>query len=134
MIEPLPILYYNLIYAEFWQFVSLLSTKSTTPVQALKHCERLLRRLSQHLPFGLAYASPKAGYESFPVSSSTYNRIRSFDLPALDFGIISYIRSPGSLHNLLSLLRFHVRLLLLHNILTTRNFLPTVPSLPLDIG
>ena len=114
-------------------FLEILAPESTTPVQALKYCERLLRRLSQHLPFALAYASPKAGYESFPVSSSTYNRIRSFDLLALGFGIISYIRSPGSLHNLLSLLRFHVRLLLLHNILMTRNFLPIVSSLLLDI-
>ena len=30
--------------------------KSTTPVQALKHCARLLRHRSQHLPFSLAPA------------------------------------------------------------------------------
>ena len=42
--------------------------KSTTPVQALKHCARLLRRRSQHLPFALAPAGAKAGYESLFVS------------------------------------------------------------------
>ena len=35
--------------------------KSTTPVQALKHCERLLRRLSQHLTFSLALLPQKRG-------------------------------------------------------------------------
>ena len=44
------------------------SHKSTTPVQALKHCARLLRRRSQHLPFALAPAGAKAGYESLFVS------------------------------------------------------------------
>ena len=42
--------------------------ESTTPVQALKHCARLLRRRSQHLPFALAPAGAKAGYESLFVS------------------------------------------------------------------
>nr|WP_305137230.1 cytidylate kinase-like family protein [uncultured Schaedlerella sp.] len=46
--------------------------KSTTPVQALKYCARLLRRRSQYLPFPLAHASEKAGYDSFIVSTSTY--------------------------------------------------------------
>lgn len=35
--------------------------ESTTPVQALKHCERLLRRLSQHLTFSLALLPQKRG-------------------------------------------------------------------------
>ena len=39
--------------------------ESTTPVQALKYCERLLRRLSQHLTFSLASLPQKRGME-FP--------------------------------------------------------------------
>ena len=38
--------------------------KSTTPVQALKHCEWLLRRLSQHLTFSLAPLPQKRGMEA----------------------------------------------------------------------
>ena len=41
------------------------SFESTTPVQALKYCERLLRRLSQHLTFSLASLPQKRGME-FP--------------------------------------------------------------------
>ena len=41
--------------------------ESTTPVQALKHCERLLRRPSQHLTFSLALLPQKRGMR---VSSS----------------------------------------------------------------
>ena len=39
--------------------------ESTTPVQALKYCERLLHRLSQHLTFSLASLPQKRGME-FP--------------------------------------------------------------------
>ena len=39
-------------------------SRSTTPVQALKHCEWLLRRLSQHLTFSLASLPQKRGMEA----------------------------------------------------------------------
>ena len=102
--------------------------KSTTPVQALKHCARLLRHRSQHLPFSLAPARLKAGYENFFVSIFTYNRISSFIHPVLYFEIISYTHFLGSLHNLLSHLHFHAHLPLLHNILMTKNSLPIIFS------
>ena len=47
----------------------------TTPVQALKFCARFLRHRSQNLPFLLVITSRNAGYRSYFVSTSTYNRI-----------------------------------------------------------
>ena len=49
--------------------------KLTTPVQALKFCARFLRHRSQNLPFLLVITSRNAGYRSYFVSTSTYNRI-----------------------------------------------------------
>lgn len=108
--------------------LSFSSTKSTTPVQALKHCARLLRRRSQHLPFIPAKAGMKAGYESFFVSSSTHNRTYLAVPLSLYFEIVSYTHFPDSLHNSLLLLHFHAHSLSLHNNLMTRNFLPRVFS------
>lgn len=51
----------NLNELESYYIQKYQSDKSTTPVQALKHCERLLRRLSQHLPFSLALLPQKRG-------------------------------------------------------------------------
>ena len=102
--------------------------ESTTPVQALKHCARLLRRRSQHLPFIPAKAGMKAGYESFFVSSSTHNRTYLAVPLSLYFEIVSYTHFPDSLHNSLLLLHFHAHSLSLHNNLMTRNFLPRVFS------
>ena len=50
-------------YSDFKSFKDAI--ESTTPVQALKYCERLLRRLSQHLTFSLASLPQKRGME-FP--------------------------------------------------------------------
>ena len=44
---------------KYWHIIC--AWQSTTPVQALKHCERLLRRLSQHLTFSLALLTQKRG-------------------------------------------------------------------------
>ena len=85
------------------------SKESTTPMQAFKHCARLLRLRSQHLPFVLAYTSSKAGYASFFVSTSTYNQIYPLDLLFQYFEIVSCTYSPDFLHNLLSHLHSHVR-------------------------
>ena len=54
---------------------SLVFQKLTTPVQALKFCARFLRHRSQNLPFLLVITSRNAGYRSYFVSTSTYNRI-----------------------------------------------------------
>ena len=71
--------------------------KSTTPVQTLKNCVRLLRRRSQHLPFALADAKAKAGYESFFVLSSTYNRTWLIVPLSPHFGAVSYTHSTDFL-------------------------------------
>lgn len=108
--------------------------ESTTPVQALKHCARLLRRRSQHLPFVFAFATAKAGYVSFIVPTSTYSQICLTVPPDLCFYKVSYTHFLDFLHNFLLLLHFHVHSLSLHNTLTTKNFLPTVVSSPRDIA
>ena len=107
-----------------WQHPTIpISIQSTTPVQALKYCARPLRRRSQYLPFALAFASTKAGYESFPVPCSTYRQTGLLVFLFLYFEIASYTHSPSSLHNLLLLLHFHVHSLLPHNTLPTRKII-----------
>ena len=107
-----------------WEFL-----KSTTPVQALKHCEGLLRRSLTALDFFARSAPSKAGYGSFLVLASTHSHTGSVVPLSHCFDIVSCTHFPGSLHS--SLLLFHSpsRSLLIHNIPTTRIFLPIISSL-----
>lgn len=58
-------------------------TKSTTPVQALKHCERLLRRLSQHLTFSLPSLPQKRGMGFPPRCLYMSNNVICPSIPSL---------------------------------------------------
>ena len=72
---------------------------STTPVQALKHCARLLRRRSQRLPFALAFANAKAGDANFPVATSTYRQTGLTFPLSLCFYIVSYTHFLDFFHD-----------------------------------
>ena len=103
--------------------------KSTTPVQALKHCEGLLRRTLTALAFFARSAPSKAGYGCFPVPTSTHSHTGSVVPLSHYFDIVSYTHFPDSLHNLLLLFHSLSHSLLIHNIPMTRIFLPIISSL-----